>query len=126
MTRQSPNYDRTASLELSLTATKALVSDYSLRARQAEEAFALLIRSLDQKDLTAFEAVIAKHINVRAHERTVQQQAILQATLVALGAALNAGPEDRDHILRQVFKDLTISVQHLNQQQAQTTAPASK
>ncbi len=122
MTRRSPNYDRTASLELSLAATKSLVSDYSLRARQAEEAFARLVHGLDKQNLFEFEAAIGRHVNVRAHERAVHQQAILQATLVAIGAALEADEESRKQILQQVFKDLTISVQHLSQQ----PTPASK
>jgi hypothetical protein len=125
--RQSPNYNREVSLELSLAATKALVSDYALRTRQAEEAFHRLVRGLEKSDLTEFEATLGRHINIRAHERTVHQQAILQATLIALGAALKAEPEERDQILHQMFKDLTLSVQHITTQAQRThPAPASK
>jgi hypothetical protein len=117
MTRQSRNVDREASLELSLAAMKSLVSDYALRARQAEElASRALLTAMTDTQVNDFANMVAGHMDARARERSIQQQALLQATVVALGAALNAEGEQQKTMLANMLRDLTSAVQHLELQ----------
>jgi hypothetical protein len=125
--RQSSNYNREASLELSLAATKSLLSDYSLRMRQAEEvASRAVLGPMTDQQIEAFGHLVASHMDVRAVERSVQQQAILQATTIALNAALQAGPEEQKEMLTAMLRDLTSAVQHLQPHAAPQVQSSSK
>lgn len=113
MTHRNRNVNREASLELSLAAVKSLVSDYSLRCRQAEAATIALMRDgFDVEGATKFAGLVGAQMQVRSMERAVQQQAILQATLIALTSALDAEPEEKQVLLVQIHKDLTLAVKH--------------
>lgn len=124
--RQSSNYNREASLELSLAATKSLVSDYSLRMRQAEEvASRAILGQMTDEQIEVFARLVGAHMEVRAVERSVHQQAILQATTIALNAALQASQEEQKEMLTAMLRDLTSAVQHLQTHQPQIQ-PSSK
>lgn len=124
MTRQSRNVNREASLELSLTATKSLLSDYSLRARQAEQTASMLMRgALTDEQLKEFAALVGQQMDVRNTERSVQQQALLQMTVVALNAALQAEGEDRTALLTNIVRDLTSAISHLQPQAPKQPSP---
>jgi hypothetical protein len=118
MTFQSRNASSRASLELSLTAHKSLLSDYVIRAQQAEAAASRAIShaqaSWTDEQIRLFASLIGEQMQIRATERAVQQQAVIQATLVSLNAALQAEPEQQKEILTTMARELTRSVQHLS------------
>ncbi len=115
MSYQSRNASKEASLELSLAATKSLLSDYALRTRQAEAtASRLVAETLDTAQMHALSALIGQQIDVRNAERSVQQQAILQATVVALNAAMQLEGDEQKTMLAKIVRDLTSAVTHLN------------
>lgn len=116
--RQSRNVNREASLELSLSAVKSLVSDYAMRARHAEEAAQRLQGTTEwtEEQIKSFGQMVATHMDQRSLERSVQQQAIIQATVVALGLALQAEADERQGMLTNMLRDLTSAVQHMKPQ----------
>jgi hypothetical protein len=107
-----------ATLEFQLIANKALLSDYALRTRQAEQMTGHLIaeahKAWDEHRIKQFADLIAKQMDQRVTERAVQQQAILQATLIALTSALKADGEERQKMLTTMLRELTTAVQHLD------------
>lgn len=69
----------------------------------------------DDSQIKAFGAIIARQIDARAQERAVQQQGILQATVLALGTALKESDEvKKSKMLANILRELSTSVQHLN------------
>lgn len=115
MTYQSRNVSREASLELSLASMKSLVSSYVLRAKQAEElAGRLLMEKLNEQQMSMVVSLITEQIKVKAYERSVQQQAVLQATVISLNAALQTQDADEQRrILLDMLRDLTSCVEHM-------------
>jgi hypothetical protein len=115
MTHQSRNVNKEASLELSLASMKSLVSSYVLRASQAEQlAGRLMMEKLNPDQMQMVCALINEQIKNKAYERSVQQQAVLQATLVACNAALQADDDGRKKMLLDIVKDLTRCVEHMD------------
>lgn len=108
------------SLELQIAALKSTLSDYVLRVRQAEQTAGELMAQAhrekwDDDQIKAFGAIIAKQIDARAQERAVQQQGVLQATVLALGTALKeADDAKKSKMLVNILRELSTSVQHLN------------
>jgi hypothetical protein len=115
MTFQSRNNSREASLELSLAAMKSLVSNYAMRAKQAEElAGRLLMDKLNDQQMAAVVSLITEQIKLKAYERSVQQQAVLQATVVSLNAVLQTqDAAEQRRILLDMLRDLTSCVEHM-------------
>lgn len=115
MTFQSRNVNREASLELSLAAMKSLVSGYVLRTKQAEElAGRLIMDKLSGEQMGMIQVLVTEQIKLKAYERSIQQQAVLQATLVAANAAMQCtDPDEQQRILRDMIKDLTLCVEHM-------------
>lgn len=72
------------SLRLSLVAHKSLISEYALRAKQAEEAVRLLTNSWSPENVKAFSDLVASHIKDRSNERAVHQRAMLETLEVSL------------------------------------------
>jgi hypothetical protein len=109
----------TESLNLQVASLKALVSDLSLRARQAEQTAGHLMAQAHHEKWTdaqiqVFSGIVAKQIDARAQERAVQQQAVLQATVFAMNVALKEADADKkSKMLLNVLRELTTSVQHL-------------
>jgi hypothetical protein len=107
-----------ASLELQVAANKALVSDYAVRAQQAEQAanraIATTQRQWTDAQVKAFAALITEHMERRAQERAIHQQAILQATLLALNEALKADAETQKAMLQTIVRETTTAVQHIS------------
>jgi hypothetical protein len=107
------------SLNLQIASLKSLVSDLSLRAKQAEQTAGHLMRQAHHEKWTdvqvqAFAGIVAKHIDARAHERSVQQQAVLQTTALALNAALQEKDNNKkSRMLVNILRELSTSVQHL-------------
>jgi hypothetical protein len=107
------------SLNLQVASLKAMISDLSLRARQAEQTAGHLMAQAHHEKWTdaqiqAFSGIVAKHIDARAQERSVQQQAVLQATSLALNAALKETDEvKKSKMLVNILRELSTSVQHL-------------
>jgi len=115
MTHQSRNVNREASLELSLAAMKSLVSSYVLRAKQAEElAGRLLMEKLNPEQMTMLQVLVSEQIKLKAYERSIQQQAVIQATLMAVNGCLQSqDAEKQQQMLRDMVRDLTICVEHM-------------
>ncbi len=66
------------------------------------------------EQIEAFSAIVAKQIDARAQERSVQQQAVLQATVLAMNAAMKETEEfKKSRMLSNILRELTTSVQHL-------------
>jgi hypothetical protein len=109
----------TESLELQVASMKSLVSDLSLRARQAEmTAGHLMAQAHHEKwsdeQIHIFAGIVAKQIDARSQERAVQQQAVMQATLIAMNAALRETDEiKKSKMLVNIVRELSTSVQHL-------------
>jgi hypothetical protein len=109
----------TESLNLQIASLKAMISDLSLRAKQAEQTAGHLMRQAHHEKWTdaqvqAFAGIVAKHIDARAQERSVQQQAVLQTTSIALNAALKETDDRKKaRMLVNILRELSTSVQHL-------------
>jgi hypothetical protein len=116
MVRHVRNENREATLELTLAATKALVSDWALRAKQAEQAVGMLSAAATStwtdEQMKAFAALIGQHMDQRARERSVHQQAVLQATALALTHAIKAEGEEQQQMLRDALRDVTTAITH--------------
>lgn len=116
MTHQSRNADTVASLELSITAFKSLVSDYAVRAKQAEQmAGRLIADNLTDEQVQALAVLVGQQLDARSTERAVQQQALLQATLIVLNAGLQGGDESLRSLVNKAVRDLTMALSHMNQ-----------
>lgn len=107
-------------LELQVASLKSLLSDYALRVRHAEQTAGHLMAQAHKEKWTdaqikEFAEIVSKQIMARSQERAVQQQGILQATVIALGAALNEQQEDKKKkMLVNILRELSTSVQHLD------------
>jgi hypothetical protein len=109
------------SLEHSLAALKSLLSDYVLRTRQAEAvASRLMSQNLTDAQVHVLATTISQQIDVRTTERSVQQQALIQATVVALNAALQTEGEQQKELLTSILRNLTTAVTTLNLPKVQT------
>lgn len=106
-------------LSLQVASLKAMISDLSLRARQAEQTAGHLMAQAHHEKWTdaqiqAFGAIVAKHIDARAQERSVQQQAVLQTTAFALNAAMKETDQNKkSRMIVNIVRELSTSVQHL-------------
>lgn len=106
------------SLQMQLAAVQATVSDAHVRARQAEEIAAACMANVN---LEGLGAIIGRHIEQKAAERAVQQQGLIQATLVSLNTALQS---DDSKVLRDtvnnVVKGLTMANATMHEIQVKT------
>lgn len=94
-----------ASLQMTSSAHQNSMSEMALRAHQAEEMLALMSHDWDMEKVAE---LIHKHFDQRGMERAVQQQAIIQTTLVSLNTALGTGdPETLKEAVNIVVKGLT-------------------
>jgi hypothetical protein len=119
MTRESRAFNKEASLELSLAATKSLISNYAMRARHAEEtASRLMSERLSTDQVQQLGSVIAAQMEQRANERAVQQQALLQSTLIVLNSALQGDEESLRTLVNTTVQQLTMALSHMNGGQA--------
>jgi hypothetical protein len=112
------------SLNMSLSTLKSLLSDYALRANQAEAvAGRLMSDKLSPEQFREVLTMMREQMNVRANERSVQQQALIQATLISL----EAGARGDDTLLRstvnEVTKQLTMAQSHMNTNTPAQTKP---
>lgn len=115
MAHQSKNYDKVASLELSLAATKSLLSDYALRTRQAEQTAALLMgEKLTDEQVKQLGQMIAGQMEQKATERAVQQQALIQSTLIVLNSALQGDEETLRGLVNKVVEQVTMALSYMN------------
>lgn len=104
------------SLNMGLTAVKSLLSEYATRAKHAEQAAATLMQDkLGPELLRELAALINHQLDVRGTERAVQQQAILQATLVAITHATKMPDEQMRAEVNNVVIELTRSLSVMNQ-----------
>jgi hypothetical protein len=108
------------SLNLQIASLKSLLSDLSLRARQAEQTAGHLMAQAHHEKWTdeqvkEFSGVISRQIDARSQERAVQQQAVLQATLFAMNAALKESDDaKKSRMLVNILRELSTSVQHMD------------
>jgi predicted LPLAT superfamily acyltransferase len=73
------------SLNMSLTVLKSLLSDYAMRANQAEAiANKLMFDKLEDSQLNVLIMSMREHMDLRSKERAVHQQALIQATVLSL------------------------------------------
>jgi hypothetical protein len=106
------------SMNLQIASLKSMISDLALRARQAEQTAGHLMAQAHHEKWTdaqiqEFAAVVARQIDARSQERAVQQQAILQATVLAMNAAMKESDEKKERMLVNILRELSTSVQHL-------------
>jgi len=99
-------------LQVSLQAYKSLVSDYALRAQQAEALTASLLAKLPDDQHSMLVNKITEHIGVRELERSTQYLGVLQTTLLALTNLQRSTvtPEHLDSELLEIIKALTVTV----------------
>src|SRR5271156_1814624 len=103
------------SLNMSLTTLKSLLSDYALRANQAEAvAGRLLSDKLSLEQFGEILTLMREQMNVRANERSVQQQALIQATLISLEVAARGDDKTLRATVNEVTKQLTMAQSHMN------------
>lgn len=100
-----------ASLNMTLSSTKASLSDYILRAKQAEDA--VQAASLHW-DMDRVGEMISKHMDQRASEKAVQQQALIQTTLVSLGTALVEDDETLRTVVNNVVQGLNKALGYMH------------
>jgi hypothetical protein len=103
-------------LQVTITALKSLVADYSLRARQAEEMANLCLADKIPKE--AFEALVVnkirEHMEVRGLDRSTHYLGIIQTTLMSLTNMHKELPkletEQLEAELVTIIKALTIAI----------------
>jgi hypothetical protein len=130
MAKLDPDKQKIAMLSVTLSSLQSNLSEYALRARQAEEMVGLLSSSWDHAQIGA---LLGKHMDQRSNERAIHQQDIIQTTIVALNAALKCDDEGLREIVNKVAKELTTATMNLNEfltkemqlkQRSQNGAPA--
>lgn len=103
-------------LKVSLAAYKSLISDYSLRAKQAEAMVALLMASHPNHEALSVSLVntLREHLDTRGLERSTQLLGVLQTTLLALTEirkGISSTPlVDIESELTTIVKALTVSI----------------
>jgi len=103
------------SLNMSITALKSLLSDYALRANQAEAITGRLLgEKLDDQQFRSLVIAMNEQMTVRGTERAVHQQALIQATVLSLEAALRDSGDSLKAQVQEVTKQLTMSQSHMN------------
>jgi hypothetical protein len=103
------------SLNMSLSTLKSLLSDYALRASQAEAITGrLLSEKLSPEQFREVLKTMSEQMGVRANERSVHQQALIQATLLSLESALRGDEPTLREAVREVTKQLTTAQSHMN------------
>lgn len=100
-----------ASLELTATSLQSLISEYSMRAVQAEEAAAALLADADVIQLSA---MFAAHSHQNLNHKAIQQQSLLQMTLILLNAALQDDDQNLRTLVNKCCKDLTTALSYMN------------
>lgn len=115
MSHTSRNVNRETGLEMSLNAAKSLLSDYAMRARQAEAATQLLItQKMDADGIARFATLVGSHMDLRSKERAVHQQALLQNVLAALSLVGGADEATLRSTVNNTVKQITIALGHMN------------
>lgn len=105
-------------LHMSLTAMKAVNSEYLQRARHSEQAAAILMQEkLPEELLRELLIAIGGQMDQRSQERAVQQQAVLQATLIALVAATKRDDATLRQEVQHVIQELTRALSVMNDTQ---------
>ena len=103
------------SLNMSLTVLKSLLSDYALRANQAEAITGrLLSDKLDDQQFKALVASMNDQMGVRSKERAVHQQALIQATIISLEAAVKEDEAKFRSSVVEVVKQLVTAQSNMN------------
>src|SRR4051812_37140951 len=116
MQKQGHTANSIESLNMALTALKSLLSEYAIRAQHAEQAAGVLMRDkLPDEKLRELAALVSEQIDVRSKERAVHQQAVMQATLVALTHACKLDDAAMRHEVNNVVVELTRSLSIMNQ-----------
>lgn len=106
------------SLNMSLAAMKAVSSEYLQRAQHAEQSAGILMQEkLPQELLRQLMLAVIEQMNQRGKERAVQQQAVLQATLIALTAATKRDDATMRQEVEHVIKELTRALSVMNDTQ---------
>jgi hypothetical protein len=101
-----------AMLSMTLSSLQSNLSEYALRARQAEEMVGVLSSSWDHAQIGA---ILAKHIEQKSQERAIHLQDIVQTTQLALQAALKSDDAGLREIVNNVTKELTTATMNLHQ-----------
>lgn len=105
------------SLNMSLSTLKSLLSDYALRATQAEAITGkLLSEKLSTEQFVSLARTMSEQMNVRAKERAVHQQALIQSTIISLEAAARGDEQMLRATVNEVTKHLTMAQSHMNTQ----------
>jgi galactokinase len=113
-----PTLSSIETLHMSLAAMQAVSSEYVQRAQHAEQAAGILMQDkLPQELLRQLTLAMVEQMNQRGKERAVQQQAVLQATLIALTAATKRDDANMRQEVEHVIKELTRALSVMNDTQ---------
>lgn len=113
-----PTLSSVETLHMSLAAMQAVSSEYVQRAQHAEQAAGILMQDkLPQELLRQLTLAMVEQMNQRGKERAVQQQAVLQATLIALTAATKRDDANMRQQVEHVIKELTRALSVMNDTQ---------
>lgn len=102
-------------LNLTLAAFKANQAEYIQRAQHAEHAAGILMQEkLPQELLVELIAAVTGQMGKRAYDRATHQQAVLQATVIALNAALKYDDAALRSAVEHAVRSITgaLSVMH--------------
>ncbi len=101
-------------LQVSLASYKALVSDYALRARQAEAMVATLMQKNIPPEVFATQVVnkVMQDVETRELERSTQYRGVIQTTIMSLTNLRLSNPdrETYDDCVLEIIKALTVAV----------------
>lgn len=115
MTYTSSSASREASTALALQSMKTLLSGYAQRANHAEQTTAILMKEkLSPDDMAQLHAVVVAQIDQRSADRAVQQQALLQATLITLNTAASSDDQTCKTLVNTMLRELTMALSHMN------------
>lgn len=104
-------------LELNIRALQSLLSEYHTRTQMAEQMCSTLLNEKIPPEalLAHVVTLMGQHSEVRATERAVQQQALLQSLHMALEQVQHLGTvEEMRTAVNNIAKSLTLSLGSMN------------
>lgn len=107
MTQISKNANTLQGLQMAIDVMKSLASQANLRAKHAEEiANAITEAKVPKWMQEELGRLLQKHMNERAFERTVHQQALIQNAELSLNVALQGPQENLKEAVQTILKEI--------------------
>ena len=100
---------------LTITALKAVVSDYAIRAKQAEEMCSTLLNEKigELQLLPMITSLMTDHTESKAKEKAIHQQAVIQSILFTLESSRNLPELELRNAVNKLVRIVIMSNGHM-------------